>query len=56
MNQLHVSVVIPLYNGEKTIVESLKSLLQQNYIDTNPDKVEIIVIDDNSNDNSYALF
>lgn len=43
-----VSVVIPMYNDENTIIECLNSVLSQTYKD-----FEIIVIDDGSNDGSY---
>ena len=44
------SVVIPLYNGEKYIEGCLNSLIKQDFED-----IEIIVIDDSSNDNSYRI-
>ncbi|MFX1383367.1 MAG: glycosyltransferase family 2 protein [Promethearchaeota archaeon] len=40
-----ISIVIPVYNEEKTIFSILKNLPESN-------KIEIIVIDDNSHDNS----
>lgn len=45
-----VSVVIPLYNGELYIQEAIASILQQTY-----DHYEIIIVDDGSTDNSYAV-
>lgn len=42
-----ISVIIPLYNAEKFIFKCIQSVLQQHY-----KKMEIIVIDDFSNDNS----
>lgn len=44
---LYISIVVPLYNKEKSIIQTLKSVLLQTY-----DKFEIIVIDDGSTDNS----
>ncbi|WP_270313633.1 glycosyltransferase family 2 protein [Vagococcus fluvialis] len=45
-----ISVIIPVYNGEKTIVRALKSLEIQKYKD-----IEIICVDDGSTDNSYEI-
>lgn len=45
-----VSVVIPCYNAEKWIAETIRSVLHQSYANT-----EIIVIDDGSSDNSAAV-
>lgn len=40
-----VTVIIPVYNEERSINDCLKSLLKQSY-----DNIEIIVVDDGSND------
>lgn len=45
-----VSVVIPVYNREGTIVQCLKSVLNQTY-----KNIEVLVIDDGSTDNSAML-
>jgi cellulose synthase/poly-beta-1,6-N-acetylglucosamine synthase-like glycosyltransferase len=45
-----VSFVIPVYNEEKVISQTIKSLLKVNYP---KDKYEIIIIDDGSTDNTY---
>lgn len=44
-----VSIIIPVYNEEKTIADCLTSLFTQTY-----KKLEIIVIDDGSRDNSKS--
>ena len=44
-----VSVVIPLYNGEEFIINTLKSVLNQTF-----EKWECLIIDDGSTDNSLA--
>jgi glycosyltransferase involved in cell wall biosynthesis len=48
--QALVSVIIPCYNAEKYIIQTLETVFAQSY--TN---YEIIVIDDGSTDNSYAI-
>lgn len=45
-----ISVVLPVYNGEKYIAEAIDSILKQTY--TN---FELIIIDDGSTDNSLEL-
>lgn len=49
MNEV-VSVIVPMYNANKTIIKCLNSIIKQTY--TN---LEIIVIDDGSTDNSYQI-
>lgn len=45
-----VSIIIPMYNSEETIIKSISSVLNQDYRD-----IEIIIVDDGSNDNSYNI-
>jgi len=45
-----VSVIIPVYNGERFLQEALESIRHQNY-----EPLEIIVIDDGSTDNTAKI-
>jgi glycosyltransferase involved in cell wall biosynthesis len=45
-----VSVIVPVYNGEKYIREAIDSVLNQSYKD-----FEVIVVDDGSKDNSLTI-
>lgn len=44
------SIVMPIYNGEKVITDSLNSILEQEYTDW-----ELIIVDDGSTDNSASI-
>ncbi|MBD0389974.1 MAG: glycosyltransferase, partial [Nostoc sp. C3-bin3] len=44
-----ISVIIPVYNGEKTIRETIESVLKQTFTD-----FELIVINDGSTDATLA--
>ena len=48
MNEVVVSVILPVFNGEKFLTESINSILNQSF-----KKFELIVINDGSTDNSY---
>ena len=48
-----ISIVIPAYNEEKYILNSLRSLLNQNLVNTI--SYEIIIVDNNSTDNTYKI-
>lgn len=45
-----ISVIIPLYNKEKFIAKTLKSVLSQSFSD-----FEVLIIDDGSTDKSFAI-
>ena len=45
-----ISVLIPVYNGEKHIEEAIDSILSQTFTD-----FECIIIDDGSNDNTWSI-
>lgn len=45
-----VSIIIPAFNAEATIIETLDSVIKQTYID-----IEIIVVDDGSLDNTIKV-
>jgi cellulose synthase/poly-beta-1,6-N-acetylglucosamine synthase-like glycosyltransferase len=47
-----VSVIVPVYNGRRTIEPCIQSLLSLNYPS---DKTEIIVVDNNSKDDTYQI-
>jgi glycosyltransferase involved in cell wall biosynthesis len=49
---MHVSVIIPVYNGEKFVQRAIRSAVDQNF----PRKqFEIIVVDDGSTDNTVEV-
>ncbi|WP_275253967.1 glycosyltransferase family 2 protein [Pseudomonas aeruginosa] len=45
-----VSVVAPCFNAEKYLEEALRSIYEQDY-----PNFEVIIVDDGSTDNSYAM-
>ena len=47
---LHVSVIIPVYNGERFLLEAIRDVQEQGHA-----PLEIIVIDDGSSDGTAAL-
>lgn len=51
MNLYKISVIVPVYNKEEYVEESLNSLVNQSIFDD----IEVILIDDGSTDNSLQL-
>ncbi len=45
-----LSIIVPVYNAEKTLYQCIESIIQQEYVD-----FELILIDDGSSDNSLAI-
>lgn len=45
-----ISIIVPVYNGDKTIKRCVDSILNQNFKD-----IEIILVDDGSKDNSFCI-
>ena len=50
MNQIMISIVVPVYNVEKYIRQCIDSILNQTY-----SHFEVICVDDGSTDNSYEI-
>ena len=50
MNYPAISVIVPVYNGERFLAEALRSIGQQDY-----QPLEVLVVDDGSTDGSAAI-
>lgn len=44
-----ISIIIPMYNSSDTIIDTIKSVLQQKY-----KNIEVVVVDDGSSDDSFS--
>ncbi|MEM1574227.1 MAG: glycosyltransferase family 2 protein [Candidatus Methanomethylicaceae archaeon] len=51
----YVSIIIPCYNEERFIDSCLESLIDQDYLKENKDKVEIIIVDGLSKDRTREI-
>jgi len=49
--EILVSIIIPVYNGEKFLKETIESCLNQTFVE----KIEIIIVDDCSKDDSVKI-
>lgn len=49
-DEVKISIILPVYNGEKFLAETLKSIVSQNF-----DKYELIIINDGSTDGSKKI-
>lgn len=50
MLQQKVSIIIPVYNGERYILDTIESCLNQTHVN-----IEVVAVDDGSNDDSVKL-
>ena len=51
MDNKEISIIVPVYNAEKTIERCINSILKQTIID----RMEVILVDDGSEDNSLKI-
>ena len=51
MDNIKVSVIVPVYNGEEYIQTSISSIINQEF----SENYEIIVVDDGSDDDSLDI-
>ena len=50
MSNISISVLMPVYNSEKFLLETVQAVINQSYIDW-----ELILVDDGSTDNSKEI-
>lgn len=50
MNQMKISIIVPVFNREKYIEETIRSVLSQAH-----ENWELLLVDDGSTDNSFAI-
>ena len=50
------SIILPVYNGKKTLEKTLENLSKHKTILTNPDLFELIVVGDGSEEDIYSVF
>lgn len=55
MMNVEISIIIPVYNSEEGINDTLNSIINQSYFINESNRVEVIVVDNNSNDNTYKI-
>lgn len=54
MKDKEISIIIPIYNAEKTMKNTVQSILKQSNFDMN--SIEIILVNDGSTDNSEKVY
>ena len=47
---MKISVIIPVYNAERTVIQTIESVLKQNF-----SNIEIVLVNDGSKDNSQEV-
>ena len=52
---IKVSIIIPVFNSEVGIKDTLDSILLQNSLNKIVNKLEVIVVDNNSTDNTFNI-
>ena len=50
-----ISIIIPVYNSEKGIKETIDTIILQNDIKLIVGKIEVIIVDNNSSDNTFNI-